>query len=275
MAPTCRGRGRSCGHPRGPVLGRLAEHLPRGGRQPTADAHQGAGAPARREAAGRAQPGRDDGRQPARRPRGSPGPGAHARRGHPPRRRNLRHLAGAEAADRPPGLRVLEGQRRPGPAPRGTARRRGRQCSPGSRSNHRGRAGRVRGPGGRAGRLHRRPRAVQRPGHRSARGCLRRREQLPARPVHEHRQHPRQGEPGTDGGLRRVREAALADHRRIFDALRAHDAHAAERAMLEHLDHVEQGLQPTGGPNGADAAAISARPPASRAQPTAASGRAG
>ena len=77
------------------------------------------------------------------------------------------------------------------------------------------------------------------------------------------------------GGLRRVREAALADHRRIFDALRAHDAHAAERAMLEHLDHVEQGLQPTGGPNGADAAAISARPPASRAQPTAASGRAG
>jgi GntR family transcriptional repressor for pyruvate dehydrogenase complex len=46
------------------------------------------------------------------------------------------------------------------------------------------------------------------------------------------------------GGLRQVREAALRDHRRILDALRAHDPDAAQRAMLEHLDHVEQGLRP-------------------------------
>jgi GntR family transcriptional regulator, transcriptional repressor for pyruvate dehydrogenase complex len=46
------------------------------------------------------------------------------------------------------------------------------------------------------------------------------------------------------GGLRRVREASLEDHRRIVDALRAHDPNAAERAMLDHLDHVQQGLRP-------------------------------
>ena len=77
------------------------------------------------------------------------------------------------------------------------------------------------------------------------------------------------------GGLRRVREAALDDHRRILDALRAHDPDAAERAMLEHLDHVEQGLQPSDGLNRADATATPATPRASRAQPTAAGGRAG
>jgi len=46
------------------------------------------------------------------------------------------------------------------------------------------------------------------------------------------------------GGLRTVREAALVDHRRIVDALRARDPDAAERAMQGHLDHVEQGLRP-------------------------------
>ena len=49
------------------------------------------------------------------------------------------------------------------------------------------------------------------------------------------------------GGLRSVREAALADHRRIVDALRARDPDAAERAMQGHLDHVEQGLRPAAG----------------------------
>ncbi len=44
------------------------------------------------------------------------------------------------------------------------------------------------------------------------------------------------------GGLREVREAALRDQRRIVDALRAHNPDAAQRAMLDHLDHVEQGL---------------------------------
>jgi GntR family transcriptional repressor for pyruvate dehydrogenase complex len=45
------------------------------------------------------------------------------------------------------------------------------------------------------------------------------------------------------GGLRTVREAALRDHRRLVEALRAHDPDAAERAMLSHLDHVEDGLR--------------------------------
>ncbi len=45
------------------------------------------------------------------------------------------------------------------------------------------------------------------------------------------------------GGLREVREAALRDHRRLLDALRAHDPDGAERAMLNHLDHVEKGLR--------------------------------
>ena len=55
------------------------------------------------------------------------------------------------------------------------------------------------------------------------------------------------------GGLRAVREAALLDHRRIVDALRARDPDAAERAMQGHLDHVEQGLRPAPGTTGADA----------------------
>jgi GntR family transcriptional repressor for pyruvate dehydrogenase complex len=62
------------------------------------------------------------------------------------------------------------------------------------------------------------------------------------------------------GGLRGVREAALRDHRRIVGALRAHDPDAAERAMLEHLDHVEQGLGPATGPIGAEARAGDAEP---------------
>jgi GntR family transcriptional repressor for pyruvate dehydrogenase complex len=45
------------------------------------------------------------------------------------------------------------------------------------------------------------------------------------------------------GGLREVREAALDDHRRLLAALRAHDPDEAERAMLNHLDHVEEGLR--------------------------------
>lgn len=45
------------------------------------------------------------------------------------------------------------------------------------------------------------------------------------------------------GGLRAVREAALDDHRRLLEALRAHDPDAAERAMVDHLDHVEEGLR--------------------------------
>jgi len=45
------------------------------------------------------------------------------------------------------------------------------------------------------------------------------------------------------GGLRAVREAAVVDHRRMLDALRAHDPDAAEHAMLDHLDHVEAGLR--------------------------------
>jgi GntR family transcriptional repressor for pyruvate dehydrogenase complex len=46
------------------------------------------------------------------------------------------------------------------------------------------------------------------------------------------------------GGLREVREAALRDHRRIVDALRTHDPDAAAQAMLDHLAHVERGLNP-------------------------------
>lgn len=45
------------------------------------------------------------------------------------------------------------------------------------------------------------------------------------------------------GGLRAVREAALDDHRRLLEALREHDQDAAERAMVDHLDHVEAGLR--------------------------------
>lgn len=45
------------------------------------------------------------------------------------------------------------------------------------------------------------------------------------------------------GGRREVREAALRDHRRLLNALRAHDQDAAELAMLRHLDHVEAELR--------------------------------
>jgi GntR family transcriptional repressor for pyruvate dehydrogenase complex len=47
------------------------------------------------------------------------------------------------------------------------------------------------------------------------------------------------------GGLPAVRKAALRDHRRLLDAIRARDPDAAERAMLAHLDHVEAGLLAT------------------------------
>jgi GntR family transcriptional repressor for pyruvate dehydrogenase complex len=69
------------------------------------------------------------------------------------------------------------------------------------------------------------------------------------------------------GGLRQVREAALHDHRRILDALQAHDPDAAERAMLEHLDHVEEGLRPATG-------SVATEPPAHAAEPAAAGTRA-
>ncbi len=62
------------------------------------------------------------------------------------------------------------------------------------------------------------------------------------------------------GGLRTVREAAMRDHQRILDALRAHDPDAAQRAMLEHLDHVEQGLLPAVGSDDARPAANAAEP---------------
>ena len=45
------------------------------------------------------------------------------------------------------------------------------------------------------------------------------------------------------GARRAVREAALRDHERILDALRGHDPDAAEAAMRDHLDHVEQALE--------------------------------
>lgn len=45
------------------------------------------------------------------------------------------------------------------------------------------------------------------------------------------------------GGRREVREAAVEDHVRILDALRARDPDAAERAMRGHLDHIEAALR--------------------------------
>ncbi len=45
------------------------------------------------------------------------------------------------------------------------------------------------------------------------------------------------------GGLRAMREAALHDHRRLLEALRARDPDGAGQAMLDHLDHVEEGLR--------------------------------
>ena len=47
------------------------------------------------------------------------------------------------------------------------------------------------------------------------------------------------------GGFQQVREAALRDHGRLYDALVARDPDAAEAAMLEHLAHVEDGLLAT------------------------------
>ena len=67
------------------------------------------------------------------------------------------------------------------------------------------------------------------------------------------------------GGHRAVRDAALRDHRHLLAALRAHDPDAAERAMLRHLDHVEEGLR---SPIGADPAAHES--PAAVAGPAAA-----
>jgi Transcriptional regulators len=61
------------------------------------------------------------------------------------------------------------------------------------------------------------------------------------------------------GGLREVREAALRDHRRLLEALRAHDPDAAERAMLNHLDHVEEGLRSVIGSDDAEPAAPAGR----------------
>lgn len=61
------------------------------------------------------------------------------------------------------------------------------------------------------------------------------------------------------GGLREVREAALRDHRRLLEALRAHDPDAAERAMLNHLDHVEEGLRSAIGSDDAEPSAAAGR----------------
>jgi DNA-binding FadR family transcriptional regulator len=44
------------------------------------------------------------------------------------------------------------------------------------------------------------------------------------------------------GASRRVREAAFRDHGAIVEALRAHDADAAEAAMHAHLDHIAAAL---------------------------------
>lgn len=48
------------------------------------------------------------------------------------------------------------------------------------------------------------------------------------------------------GRQREIRRAALRDHRQILEALRARDPDAAERAMLDHLDHVAEGLRAGG-----------------------------
>lgn len=52
------------------------------------------------------------------------------------------------------------------------------------------------------------------------------------------------------GGRREVRETALRDHRRLLEALRAHDPDAAEQAMLGHLDHVARELRSAIRPEG-------------------------
>jgi GntR family transcriptional regulator, transcriptional repressor for pyruvate dehydrogenase complex len=52
-------------------------------------------------------------------------------------------------------------------------------------------------------------------------------------------------------GVRRpVREAALRDHRRLVAGLRARDADESERAMLDHLAHVEDELRAAIGTGG-------------------------
>lgn len=63
------------------------------------------------------------------------------------------------------------------------------------------------------------------------------------------------------GGLRSVREAALRDHRRLLEALRVHDPDAAERAMLGHLDHVEEGLRSAIDPSDAKPARVAGHAP--------------
>jgi GntR family transcriptional regulator, transcriptional repressor for pyruvate dehydrogenase complex len=47
------------------------------------------------------------------------------------------------------------------------------------------------------------------------------------------------------GRGRAVRERTLHDHRAILEALQARDPRAAEAAMAEHLDHVEEALKGT------------------------------
>ncbi len=49
------------------------------------------------------------------------------------------------------------------------------------------------------------------------------------------------------GGARDVRLSAVRDHRAILDALRRRDPDAAESAMRDHLDHVEEALDATSG----------------------------
>ncbi len=61
------------------------------------------------------------------------------------------------------------------------------------------------------------------------------------------------------GGLRAVREAALDDHRQLLDALRAHDADAAEAAMRHHLDRVGEGLRSAVGSEETASAAAAGR----------------
>lgn len=62
------------------------------------------------------------------------------------------------------------------------------------------------------------------------------------------------------GGLPTVRRAALRDHRRLLDALRAHDPETAEGAMLAHLDHVEAGLHASMDPAATEPVAMAGSP---------------